>query len=191
MPSSPLKSYHPRLGWLCMFLGLYPIAFALNLFPIGDTTDYAPMWIIFLCGLAFVMAGSVLLVKRHSRINTVLVTSILVILGAVAVWAALFSPGSWFGGGFNALNEVQNIVLARWMFGIGAILSFIMSAYGLQQFLLSLIRPYGRQVRPLQSQGIRPQANRQVPPRTLDSRAVTNGHRPRSRQVPIPRRRRR
>ncbi|MEM9218467.1 MAG: hypothetical protein AAGD25_29515 [Cyanobacteria bacterium P01_F01_bin.150] len=129
-----------------MFLGLYPIAFALKLFPTGDTTEFAPMWIIFLCGIAFVIAGTVILVKRHSRIHTLLVTSILFILGAVGVWVALFSPEEWFVGGFTVLSELQNIVLARWMFGIGAIASFIMSGYGTQQFLLSLIHPHRSQL---------------------------------------------
>ena len=126
-----------------MFLGLYPIAFALKLFPTGDTTGFAPMWIIFLCGLAFVIAGTVILVKRHSRVNTLLVTSILLTLGAMGVWVALFSPDEGFVGGFTALNEEQNIALARWMFGFGSIVSFITSGYGIQQFLLSLIHPYG------------------------------------------------
>ena len=144
MPSVPAKTYHPRWGWLCMFLGLYPIAFALKLFPTGDTTGYAPMWIIFLVGLVFVITGTFILVKRHSRINTLLATSILFMLGAISVWVALFSPTEWFVGGFTALSEDQNIVLARWMFGVGAIASFIMSGYGIQKFLLSLIHPQER-----------------------------------------------
>ena len=164
MPSSPAKTYHPRWGWLCMFLGLYPIAFALKLFPTGDTTEYAPMWIIFLCGLAFVIAGTVILVKRHSRINTLLATLILLILGAIGVWVALFSPDEWFLGGFTGLTKEQNIVLARWMFGIGAIASFITSSYGIQQFLLSLIHPHALQ--PHYANG------KMMPPRSVNSRPV-------------------
>ena len=167
MPSSPAKTYHPRWGWLCMFLGLYPIAFALKLFPTGDTTEYAPMWIIFLCGLAFVIAGTVILVKRHSRINTLLATSILLILGAIGVWVALFSPDEWFLGGFTGLTEAQNIVLARWMFGLGAIASFITSGYGIQQFLLSLIHPHALQPHSTNAKTIPP---RLVNPRLVNSR---------------------
>lgn len=154
-----------------MFLGLYPIAFALKLFPTGDTTEYAPMWIIFLCGLAFVIAGTVILVKRHSRMNTLLATSILLILGAIGVWVALFSPDEWFLGGFTGLTGEQNIVLARWMFGIGAIVSFIISGYGIQQFLLSLIYSHAFQPHPADGKTIPP---RPVNPRPVNPR---QGHR--------------
>lgn len=141
MQPSP-KTYHPRWGWLCIFLGLYPIAFALKIFPTDDTTGVAPMWISFLCGLGFVLGGAVVLIKRHSRINTLLATLILLILGATSIGIALFSSAEGFVGGFTALSAAQNVVLARWMFGLGAILSFLMSGYGIHQFLLSTIHPY-------------------------------------------------
>ena len=127
------------------------------------------MWIIFLCGLGFVMAGTVILVKRSSRINTLLVTLILLILGAIGVWVTLFSHNAWFVGGFTVLNENQNIVLARWMFGIGAILSFIMSGYGIQQFLLSLIPATAR---PPHSTGGKATPSRLVKPRLVKPRSV-------------------
>ena len=144
MPTSPLQAYHPRWGWLCMFLGLYPIAFALKFLPSGDTTGYAPMWIMFLCGLAFVMAGTVILVKRHSPINILLVTLILLMLGTMGTGVSIFSPAEGFVGSFTALDEAQNVALARWMFGIGAVWAFMMSGYGIQQFLLSTIHPQAR-----------------------------------------------
>ena len=138
-PSSPL--YRPRWGWLSVFLGLYPIAFALKIFPAGDTSSYAPMWMAFWSGLILVWGGTLMLVRRYAKINTLCMAGLLTALGTVSTWNTLFSPDEGFAGAFGGLTEDQNVVLARWAFGLAAIACFAMSGYAIQQFLLGSIHP--------------------------------------------------
>lgn len=137
-PSSPL--YRPRWGWLCIFLGLYPIAFALKIFPTGDASGYAPMWMAFWSGLILVWGGTLMLVRRYAKINTLCMAGLLTALGTVSTWNSLFSPDEGFAGSFGGLTEDQNVVLARWAFGLAAIACFAFSGYAIQQFLLGSIR---------------------------------------------------
>ena len=111
------------------------------------------------------MAGTVILVKRHSPINILLVTLILLMLGTMGTGVSIFSPAEGFVGSFTALDEDQNVALARWMFGIGAVWAFMMSGYGIQQFLLSTIHPQAFQARPAKGNG-----NGSIPPRPRNAR---------------------
>jgi predicted branched-subunit amino acid permease len=52
-------------GLFCIALGAYPLAIAFGLIPVGDTKILAPMWVVALSGVVFLIAGCMILLKDH------------------------------------------------------------------------------------------------------------------------------
>jgi hypothetical protein len=134
------KRVHPGWGWFCIVLGLYPLAIATGVLTVDSADIHAPMWIIFLCGVVFIIAGAMMLVGHDSRINDLFASILLLIMGLVGAWVALFGPADAFSGGIPFLPTEYNIVIARWLFGSGAVVVFAFFVYALHR----LFRGAGR-----------------------------------------------
>lgn len=114
-------------------LGLYPIAIAAGVLEVDPDSLNAPPWILALCGLVFVIAGCMVLLGQHGRINDILAALILLSFALVGAWVSLFSPAEGFSGGLPLLSRETNRLLGRVIFGLGALLSFSLFVYALRR----------------------------------------------------------
>lgn len=124
-----------RLTWglVCIALGCYPISMALGFFPVDPAELTAPLWVVAAAGIAFVIAGFMILLANHSRANDLLAGALCLLFAIMGAWVALFSSSEGFSGGLFFLSSEQNVALGRWVFGIGALLSFAISAYAFRR----------------------------------------------------------
>ncbi|MEO0516920.1 MAG: hypothetical protein AAF171_06435 [Cyanobacteria bacterium P01_A01_bin.116] len=129
----------PVFGWAFIVVGGYPMAVATNVLP--DTSNRptdAPMWVLFLCGLVFVVSGMMLLLQgkssKESGLNHLFAAILLGIFCICGMWVAFFSPAEGMAGGLPFVSRAVNVALARMVFGSGALLTFGMFTYALRQF---------------------------------------------------------
>ena len=96
---------------------------------------HAPLWVIFLCGVVFLLGGAMLLVDRNSKFNALCASLLLLVMGVIGAWVALLGPAAGFSGGIPFLPQAYNVTLARWVFGLGALVSFMMLVYAIRSLL--------------------------------------------------------
>jgi hypothetical protein len=133
--SRPSDRAHPVWGWFCIVLGLYAVAIAAELLPADAAALQAPMWVIFLCGLVFLLGGAMMLIDRNSKLNALCASLLLLVMGVIGAWVALLGPAAGFSGGIPFLPHAYNVTLARWVFGLGALVSFMISIYAIRTLL--------------------------------------------------------
>jgi len=126
-----------RPGWgaFCILIGLLPIATALRLLPVQPGALHAPRWVLFLCGFAFVNAGAVLLAGPRPRLRSLFAMLLMTAMGATSGWIALFGDPGSFSGGVPLISPRRNVLVARWLFGFGAVLLLAMAASAARQTL--------------------------------------------------------
>ena len=72
--------------------------------------------------------------KFHRRTENDFLAGILcLVFGAMGTWVSLFSGSDGFTGGLFFLSTDQNVTLGRWMFGLGALICFSLSAYAFRR----------------------------------------------------------
>lgn len=125
------------LGLFCIALGAYPLAIAFGLIPVGDTKILAPMWVVALSGVVFLIAGCMILLKDHFWAKDLLAGVLCLIFGILGTWVSLFSASEGISGGVPLLSHQANVTLGRWVFGIGALISFAISAYAFRRAIQS------------------------------------------------------
>lgn len=121
------------MGLLCIALGCYPLSIALGFLPINEAKVMAPMWVVAMSGIVFVIAGGMILLGSHSWANDLLAGILCLLFGIMGAWVSLFSASEGFSGGILLLSHESNVTLGRWMFGIGALISFAISAYAFRR----------------------------------------------------------
>ena len=122
-----------RIGLLCIALGCYPLAIAFGVLPVDATKVMAPMWIVALSGTVFLIAGCMILLGNHSWANDLLAGILCLLFGIMGAWTALLASGEGFSGGLWFLSHDTNVALGRWVFGIGALICFTISAYAFRR----------------------------------------------------------
>lgn len=125
---------HPFFGWLCVAMGLFPILMATDVIRFGQSEANAPVWVIVVSGLVFVLAGLMILAGQKSRITAFCAILLCACFGIVGAWVALAAPGDGFSGGVPFAPKAFNIALARWVFGIGSLISFAITIFAFRQF---------------------------------------------------------
>lgn len=121
------------MGLVCIALGCYPLSIALGLLPVDEAKLMAPMWVVAMSGIVFVIAGGMILSGNHSWANDLLAGILCLLFGIMGAWVSLFSASEGFSGGVPLLPHESNVTLGRWMFGIGALISFAISAYAFRR----------------------------------------------------------
>lgn len=119
---------HPLWGWLCVALGLFPLGIAFGLLPVDPDSVHAPPWVLALCGVVFISGGGLILLHRHRYLQHLFAGAITASFGLVGLWVALFAPDDGFSGGFLFVSDETNVAIARWLFGIGAVLALAIFA---------------------------------------------------------------
>ena len=111
-------------GVLCIAIGAYPIAISLGYVSFDDAEPTSPLWVAAAVGISFVIAGCMILLAHHSRANDLLAGVLLMIFAVLGVWVSVFSSDEGFSGGWPLLSEETNLLIGRWLFGLGALASF-------------------------------------------------------------------
>ena len=120
-------------GLGCIGLGCYPLALGLGYLSIGDSELTTPTWVIVAAGFAFIIAGFMILLAHSSRANDLLAGLLLFLFGSLGIWVSLFSADEGFSGGLPFISREMNILIARWVFGLGALISFAACAWAFRR----------------------------------------------------------
>ena len=128
------KKAHPALGLLCIALVLYPISIGLGIIKTSQSDVNGTLWLIFLCGMVFVIGGIMILVGRKSRYNNLLAAVIFICFTILGIWVSLFASSQGMSGGIPLLSKSTNVTIGRWLFGFGALICFLMFIYALRSF---------------------------------------------------------
>lgn len=121
-------------------LGCFPIALGLGLLP-ADEPLSSPPWVVAGAGVAFVIAGLMIMLASHARANDFLAGVLLLIFGLIGLWVSFFSSSEGFSGGLLLLSRESNVALGRWIFGFGSLISFALSVYAFRRALRGLKSP--------------------------------------------------
>ena len=135
MKNQAHKRTRERIGWLCLGIGLYVSSISTGLLPIKIDNLHAPLWVLFLCGVIFILCGVMMLIGHGSKFNNILAAIVLIIMAGIGGWIALFSTPEAISGGIPFLSETNNIILSRIVFGCGALLTFFMSMYAIRKYI--------------------------------------------------------
>ena len=122
-PPSPPK----WIGVLPLLVGGVIIAAATGLMPIDETKLHAPRWVLFLCGAAFVAAGGSVLTYDMPRARNLFAPLIVLCLGTIGLWIAIFGDAAYFGSNLP-LSREANVATARIAFGTGGALCYLLVA---------------------------------------------------------------
>jgi len=120
-------------GLLLIAVGALPLSIALGLLPVDEADVHAPMWVVAISGIVFLIAGCMIFLGNHSWANDLLAGILCLLFGVIGVWVALFSSSEGFSGGVPLLSNAANVTLARWVFGGGALICFAISAYAFRR----------------------------------------------------------
>jgi len=125
---------HLAIALFCVAAGGLLILVAFGVISSSPGQRHAPDFIIALCGLAFIIAGCMVLVGQQSRFNDLLAAILCLLFGATGAWVAIFSPSEGFSGGIPLISNEANVRLARWVFGFGSLVCFAISGWACKRF---------------------------------------------------------
>ena len=120
-------------GLGCIMLGCYPLALSLGFLPVDEAALNAPLWVVAGAGFVFVIAGFKILLAKHSRANDLLAGALLFLFGIMGAWVSLFGSSEGFSGGLPIVSSEANVLLGRWIFGLGSLVSFALSVYAFRR----------------------------------------------------------
>ena len=128
---------HPGWALLCIAVGFYPISIGLGLVKTSESDLNGPQWLVFLCGMVFVVGGTMILIGRQSRYNNLLASVICIFFTIIGLWVALFASSEGMSGGIPLISKATNVTIGRFLFGFGALICFFMAVYALRRFFKS------------------------------------------------------
>ncbi|MCU7960715.1 MAG: hypothetical protein KZQ58_12125 [gamma proteobacterium symbiont of Bathyaustriella thionipta] len=120
---------------ICVAIGLFLLGIASGLIPTQAGTVHAPMWVILVCGIVFLLTAAMIFVGTDASSNDLFATLFLASMGSVGIWVAFFSNDEGFSGGLAFLPEKHNLLLTRTVFAGGALLAFALAVYAIRRYL--------------------------------------------------------
>jgi len=120
-------------GLGCITLGCFPILVSTGLLDAWKSASLAPYWVVVGTGVIFIIAGFMILMAHHSRVNDLLAAVLLMIFGILGVWASLFGTSESISGGLPFFSREINVLIGRWVFGISALISFALCAWAIRR----------------------------------------------------------
>ena len=127
------------IALFCVVSGGLLILVALGVISTSPGQRHAPDFVIAIAGAAFVIAGCMVLVGRQSRFNDLLAAILCLLFGATGAWVAIYSPSEGFSGGIPLISNEANVRLARWVFGVGSLVCFAISAWAFKRYRRKLL----------------------------------------------------
>jgi len=117
-----------------ILMGAFSIIRSMGFLP-GDNLELeTPNVIVALVGFAFIIAGSIILVKHQSRVYSLLAAILCLVFAIVSAWVALFSPSDEWYSNYSFVTHDVNVFIARVMSGIGALMLFAMADNAFKSF---------------------------------------------------------
>lgn len=129
-----VEKAHPFWGWLCIAFGLFPILMVTGVIDLAQSEANAPNWVIVVAGTVFILAGLMILSGQQSRFTSFCAILLCACFGIVGAWVALAAPGDGFSGGVPFAPREFNIALARWVFGVGSLISFAIAILAFRHY---------------------------------------------------------
>jgi hypothetical protein len=132
-------------GLAAIGIGLLLVLFGLGLIPVKPTDSDAPLWLTAVAGLAFLLAGISIAVgarngvsetgelpkdasRRMQLFHYLIAVAIAGALASIATWIAFGAGPRAFGGtGMALLSPEANAMTGRIVFGIGAVLAWLIT----------------------------------------------------------------
>ena len=102
--------------------------------PMSGSPIHAPRWVIGVAGVLFASCSVVLVAPAHGSAR-VAAGGIVVGLSAMCAWVALFGEAQHFSGGMSMVPRATEVLMARVVFGMVAILGTAISANALRRAL--------------------------------------------------------
>lgn len=112
---------------------IFPIAVAFGLITVDKAAVHAPMRVVALTGIIFVIGGCMILAGQRSRLSNLFAAVMCLSFASLGSWVSLFAPSKDFSGGIPLLSNETNAEIAPWAFGCGALISLGLAGYGLHQ----------------------------------------------------------
>lgn len=114
-------------------IAIFIAAVATRIIPVDETSIYVPRWILLLVSGIFALAAVLTLVGRNSRAGDLLAAFMLLSMAVLGGWISIFGSAENIAGGLILLPAEANSVMARVLFGFGAILTLSVSAYAVRR----------------------------------------------------------
>jgi hypothetical protein len=125
----------PGWGWLMIAVGIVVAAMGAGVIPKDAGSRHAPAWIGILCGAIFALGGIMILIGEKSRATTFLAAVLFACFGVVGGWVSLFGAAEGFSSSLPFLPQRAIVLMARGMFGIGALVCFAAALAVWRQFV--------------------------------------------------------
>jgi hypothetical protein len=113
---------------------------ASGIVPADETDLHSPNAILFLCGIVFLAGGIAIVFSSRRRVKMSMVVIILVSILIIGMWITFFGDVDHFSGGIPFVSRETNTMLARIVFGLGALIVFGMLPMALRDLFRALIR---------------------------------------------------
>ena len=121
------------LALVAIACGGYALLAASGVLPV-QIANNTPVWVIGLVGVIFVIAGVMIFLRNYSRVLDLFAAIILASFTLIAAWITFHASSEGFSGGIPFLPSDMNVSVARFMFGLGALLCFGGFLYALKRF---------------------------------------------------------
>lgn len=122
-------------GVFLLAIAIFIAAIAVGIVPVEASAIYAPRWVLYLISVAFAFAAVLMLVGQNSRASDLLAAIVLLSMALVGGWISILGSSDNLTGGLIFLPNEANIILARFLFGFGAILTLVIFVYAVWQAL--------------------------------------------------------
>lgn len=135
------------MGALAAVIGFYFMLTGLGVLPVpgGPRNLHAPLWVVFVAGLAFFLGGLALLLQAFGRANAngefpsdapfwirlaqyLIGVTLFASFALIPTWIAFGGEARSFSGGVSFLDRATNITFARLVFGFGAAICWFAAA---------------------------------------------------------------
>lgn len=114
-------------------MGIMIVAAAYNEGPMAGAGKNAPDWLIALGGYLFIGCG-LLLLKLGQLITHFIAGATVLAFTAVFAWVSLFGEAEHFSPGPSWLSDETNLLTARILFGLAALLGAAIFIYAMRYF---------------------------------------------------------
>ena len=123
----------PLLGLACLAVGAGIAGIGLGVVPSDPASGHAPPVVLVACGMAFGLGGVAMVAYHRPRIRSAAGVTIVLVMGIVAAWIALWGRSDAISGGLPFLPHGANVAVARGVFGMSALMCFALFAWGARQ----------------------------------------------------------
>jgi hypothetical protein len=121
------------LAFVAIACGVFALLGASDVLPMQTAND-TPMWVVGLIGVMFVIAGIMIFLRNYSRALDFFAAIVLASFTLIFGWITVFASPEGFSGGIPFLPNDMNVLFARIMFGLGALMCFGGFLYAVKRF---------------------------------------------------------